>query len=38
MALVAAFWGVWHLISAFVLSMWWQFRPIAAALGKERAN
>ncbi|NRA49529.1 MAG: bile acid:sodium symporter family protein, partial [Phaeodactylibacter sp.] len=28
MALVAAFWGVWHLISAFSLAMWWQFRPI----------
>jgi BASS family bile acid:Na+ symporter len=39
MALVAAFWGVWHLISAFTLSMWWQFRPItAAAFGKEQAN
>lgn len=39
MALVAAFWGVWHLISAFTLSMWWQFRPItAAAFGKEQTN
>ncbi len=23
MALVAAFWGIWHLISAFGLAMWW---------------
>ncbi|TXB63000.1 bile acid:sodium symporter family protein [Phaeodactylibacter luteus] len=34
MALVAAFWGVWHLISAFSLAMWWQYRPIPAAVEK----
>lgn len=30
MALIAAWWGVWHLISAFALSMWWGRRdPVA---------
>lgn len=39
MALVAAFWGVWHLISAFLLSTWWQYRPISAtSLRKEQAE
>ena len=39
MALVAAFWGVWHLISAFLLSMWWQSRPIVAtSLRKEQMD
>jgi len=39
MALVAAFWGVWHLISAFLLSTWWQYRPISAtSFRKEQAE
>jgi BASS family bile acid:Na+ symporter len=29
MALIAAWWGIWHLVSAFSLAMWWQRRPIA---------
>lgn len=29
MALVAAFWGVWHLISAFTVALWWHYRPIS---------
>jgi BASS family bile acid:Na+ symporter len=28
MALIAAFWGIWHLISAFGLAMYWRGRPI----------
>jgi len=28
MALIAAWWGIWHLVSAFTLSMWWQQRPL----------
>ena len=27
MALVAAWWGIWHLISGFSLAMWWSRRP-----------
>jgi BASS family bile acid:Na+ symporter len=39
MALVAAFWGVWHLISSFLLSTWWQYRPISAtSFRKEQAE
>jgi len=39
MALVAAFWGVWHLISAFLLSTWWQYQPISAtSFRKEQAE
>lgn len=30
MALIAAWWGVWHLISGFSLAMFWQKRKIAA--------
>ena len=26
MALIAAWWGIWHLVSAFSLAMWWQKR------------
>jgi BASS family bile acid:Na+ symporter len=29
MALIAAWWGVWHLISGFMLAMWWQRRKVA---------
>lgn len=28
MALIAAWWGIWHLVSAFSLAMWWQYRPV----------
>ncbi|HKK80180.1 MAG TPA: hypothetical protein VJ933_11145, partial [Phaeodactylibacter sp.] len=28
MALIAAWWGIWHLISAFTLAMLWQARPM----------
>ncbi len=35
MAMIAAFWGVWHLISAFTVAMWWQFRPLASAASYE---
>lgn len=28
MALIAAWWGIWHLISAFVLAMWWRKKTI----------
>jgi bile acid:Na+ symporter, BASS family len=28
MALLAAFWGIWHLVSGLVLSSFWGFRPI----------
>ncbi len=28
MALVAAWWGIWHLISGFVLAMYWGQRPV----------
>ena len=26
MAMIAAWWGIWHLISAFSLAMWWGYR------------
>lgn len=36
MALVAAFWGIWHLISAFGLAMYWRKRtPVEAAVAKK---
>lgn len=28
MAMIAAWWGVWHLISAFGLAMWWRERSV----------
>ncbi len=28
MAIVAAWWGIWHLISAFTLAAWWNARPV----------
>ncbi|MEM6380397.1 MAG: bile acid:sodium symporter family protein, partial [Bacteroidota bacterium] len=29
MAMIAAFWGIWHLISAFGLAMFWKHvRPL----------
>ena len=28
MALLAAFWGIWHLVSGLLLSTFWGFRPI----------
>ena len=28
MAMITAWWGVWHLISAFVLAMWWRERGV----------
>ncbi len=30
MAMIAAWWGIWHLISAFTLAIWWKQRPIPA--------
>ena len=30
MALIAAWWGIWHLISVFMVANLWKFRPIAA--------
>jgi BASS family bile acid:Na+ symporter len=30
MAMIAAWWGVWHLISAFTVAMWWRSRPAEA--------
>ena len=27
MAMVLAFWGIWHLISGFGIAMWWRRRP-----------
>ncbi len=29
MMLVAAFWGVWHLVSGLGMALWWRRRPIA---------
>lgn len=26
MAMIAAWWGIWHLVSAFALAMWWKTR------------
>ena len=31
MAIVAAWWGIWHLISAFSLAMWWRNRPLLSS-------
>jgi bile acid:Na+ symporter, BASS family len=31
MALVAAWWGVWHLISGLTLALWWSRRPTVLA-------
>ena len=28
MALVAAFWGIWHLVSGLILATFWGFRPL----------
>lgn len=28
MAMIAAWWGIWHLISAFTMAMWWSRKPI----------
>jgi len=28
MALVAAWWGIWHLFSGFIISTWWSRRPL----------
>ncbi len=30
MAMIAAWWGIWHLLSAFSLAMWWKQRPLPA--------
>ncbi len=30
MAVIAAWWGVWHLISGMALALWWSRRPVAA--------
>lgn len=30
MALIAAWWSVWHLISSFVLALYWKNHPVAA--------
>ncbi len=27
MAMIAAWWGIWHLISAFTMAMWWNRKP-----------
>ncbi len=27
MAMIAAWWGIWHLISAFSMAMWWSRKP-----------
>ncbi len=27
MALIAAWWGIWHIISGFALAFWWRTRP-----------
>ncbi|MCB9082646.1 MAG: bile acid:sodium symporter family protein [Lewinellaceae bacterium] len=29
MALVAAWWGIWHLLSSFLLALWWRQRPVS---------
>jgi BASS family bile acid:Na+ symporter len=31
MAIVAAWWGIWHIIAGLTLSTWWRRRPPAAA-------
>lgn len=28
MALIAAWWGIWHIISGFALAFWWRSRPV----------
>lgn len=28
MAMIAAWWGIWHLISAFTMAMWWNRKPV----------
>lgn len=30
MAMIAAWWGIWHLISGFTLATWWNFRNVPA--------
>jgi bile acid:Na+ symporter, BASS family len=30
MALIAAWWGIWHIISGFALALWWRSRPSVA--------
>lgn len=33
MAIVAAWWGVWHIVSGLALAAWWSRRPLAAPAG-----
>lgn len=35
MAMIAAWWGIWHLISSFLLAMFWGKNPLDSPLGKE---
>lgn len=37
MALIAAWWGVWHLISAFTLAMLWSYRKVPVMLVPEKS-
>lgn len=38
MALVAAWWGIWHLVSGFVLAMWWSKRSQRAVITGKSAE
>ncbi|MBK8649903.1 MAG: bile acid:sodium symporter family protein [Gemmatimonadetes bacterium] len=34
MAIVAAWWGIWHVIAGMSLATWWSRRPVAPAAGE----
>jgi BASS family bile acid:Na+ symporter len=37
MAIIAGWWGVWHIIAGLTLAFFWSRRPVAAAAGEEAA-
>lgn len=34
MAMVAAWWGVWHIVSGLILAFYWRRRPVIARTNK----
>lgn len=38
MALLAAWWSIWHLLSAFLLSMWWKFQSSSSTILRKSAS
>ena len=38
MALMAAWWSIWHLLSAFSVSMWWKFQSSSSTIFRKSAS